>query len=60
MPELAKSMENYVNKDVKEIRPSAIRDFDMQISSIPGLVKLTLGEPDFNVPEHVKQLLISR
>lgn len=58
MPELAKSMENYVNKDVKEIRPSAIRDFDMQISSIPGLVKLTLGEPDFNVPEHVKQAAI--
>lgn len=58
MPELAKSMENYVNKDVKEIRPSAIRDFDMQISSILGLVKLTLGEPDFNVPEHVKQAAI--
>lgn len=54
MPELAKGMESYVNKDVKEIRPSAIRDFDMKISSIPGLVKLTLGEPDFNVPEHVK------
>ncbi|WP_295731587.1 aminotransferase class I/II-fold pyridoxal phosphate-dependent enzyme [uncultured Limosilactobacillus sp.] len=58
MPELAKGMENYVNKDVKEIRPSAIRDFDMQISSIPGLVKLTLGEPDFNVPEHVKEAAI--
>ncbi|WP_251546775.1 aminotransferase class I/II-fold pyridoxal phosphate-dependent enzyme [Limosilactobacillus caecicola] len=58
MPELAKGMENYVNKDVKEIRPSAIRDFDMQISSIPDLVKLTLGEPDFNVPEHVKEAAI--
>lgn len=58
MPELAKGIENYVNKDVKEIRPSAIRDFDMKISSIPGLVKLTLGEPDFNVPEHVKEAAI--
>ena len=58
MPELAKSMQNYVNKDVAEIRPSAIRDFDMKISSIPGLVKLTLGEPDFNVPEHVKDAAI--
>jgi aminotransferase len=58
MPELAKGMENYVNNDVKEIRPSAIRDFDMKISSIPGLVKLTLGEPDFNVPEHVKEAAV--
>lgn len=58
MPELAKGMENYVNKDVKEIRPSAIRDFDMKISSIPGLVKLTLGEPDFNVPEHCKEAAV--
>lgn len=58
MPELAKGMENYVNSDVKAIRPSAIRDFDMKISSIPGLVKLTLGEPDFNVPEHVKEAAV--
>ena len=58
MPELAKGMENYVNNDVKAIRPSAIRDFDMKISSIPGLVKLTLGEPDFNVPEHVKEAAV--
>lgn len=58
MPELAKGMKNYVNNDVKEIRPSAIRDFDMKISSIPGLVKLTLGEPDFNVPEHVKEAAV--
>ena len=58
MPELAKGVENYVNNDVKAIRPSAIRDFDMKISSIPGLVKLTLGEPDFNVPEHVKEAAV--
>lgn len=58
MPELTKGMENYVNNDVKAIRPSAIRDFDMKISSIPGLVKLTLGEPDFNVPEHVKEAAV--
>lgn len=58
MPELSHSISNYVNNDVKEIRPSAIRDFDMKISPIPGLIKLTLGEPDFNVPEHVKQAAI--
>lgn len=58
MPELAENFHDLVNKDVKEIRPSAIRDFDMKISPISDLVKLTLGEPDFNVPEHVKQAAI--
>lgn len=35
--------------------PSAIRAVDNKISTIPGIIKLTLGEPDFAVPEHIKQ-----
>lgn len=58
MPELAENFQNLVNKDVKEVHPSAIREFNTKISSIPGVVKLTLGEPDFDVPEHVKQAAI--
>ncbi len=32
-----------------------IRQFDQSISSIPGVLRLTLGEPDFTTPEHVKE-----
>ena len=39
---------------VYEIAVSLIRQFDEKVSGIPGMVKLTLGEPDFNTPEHVK------
>ncbi|KFN92626.1 N-acetyl-L,L-diaminopimelate aminotransferase [Tetragenococcus muriaticus PMC-11-5] len=36
-----------------------IRQFDERVSNIPNMLKLTLGEPDFNTPEHVKQAGIS-
>lgn len=42
------------NKNVYEIAVSLIRQFDEQVSDIPDMLKLTLGEPDFNTPEHVK------
>ncbi|SEK79963.1 Aminotransferase class I and II [Carnobacterium iners] len=29
-------------------------EFDAEVSLIPGITKLTLGEPDFNTPEHIK------
>lgn len=58
MPELDKGLSEVVNKHIKAVGPSGIREFDQKISSIPGIVKLTLGEPDFNVPEHVKQAAI--
>ncbi len=46
---------NRFNKNVHKIATSAIRDFDQQVSAVEGIIKLTLGEPDFNTPEHVKQ-----
>lgn len=58
MPELQKGLSEVVNKHIAAVGPSGIREFDQKISSIDGIVKLTLGEPDFNVPEHVKQAAI--
>lgn len=42
------------NKQVYKIAVSTIRQFDEQVTDIEGIIKLTLGEPDFNTPEHVK------
>lgn len=47
-----------LNPDVLAVAPSALRQFDHEISADPNIVKLTLGEPDFNVPEHIKQAAI--
>lgn len=49
---------NELNPDVLSVKPSALRKFDHEISADPEIVKLTLGEPDFNVPEHIKQAAI--
>lgn len=48
-------MSRTLNTLVTSIKQSPIRSFDAQISAIPNIIKLTLGEPDFNTPEHIKQ-----
>lgn len=58
MPELAKSVENIENELVKPFGDNKILAFNSKIAGIPGIVKLTLGEPDFNVQEHAKQAAI--
>ena len=58
MPKLDAQLESVVNERVNALPPAQIRAFDDEISAVPGIVKLTLGEPDFDVPEHVKKAAI--
>ena len=44
------------NKQLDKIQVSLIRQFDQAISEIPGALRLTLGEPDFTTPDHVKEV----
>lgn len=43
------------NKNLDKIEVSLIRQFDQSISDVPGIMKLTLGEPNFATPDHVKE-----
>ncbi|KFI52280.1 pyridoxal phosphate-dependent aminotransferase [Bifidobacterium biavatii] len=43
---------------LRGLRTSIIRSFDTEVSAIPGILKLTLGEPDFNTPDFIKQAAI--
>ena len=43
------------NKNLEKIEISLIRQFDQSISAIPGVLRLTLGEPDFTTPDHIKE-----
>ncbi len=49
------NLQNRFNKNLDKIEVSMIRQFDQSISDIPGILKLTLGEPDFTTPDHVKE-----
>src|SRR5699024_11314639 len=44
--------------EVEKIDKSYNRQYDSDVNGIPGIIKLTLGEPDFNTPEHVKKAAI--
>lgn len=52
------SLTDRFNPQVDFIEVSDIRKFDERVSNIDGMIKLTLGEPDFNTPEHVKDSAI--
>ncbi len=41
--------------NVENIEISGIRKFYNKVSKIPGAISLTLGEPDFKVPEEIKK-----
>lgn len=58
MPELATDLYGTVSHKLDAQKPSGIREFNKKVSNIPGIIKLTLGEPDMATPGHVKQAAI--
>lgn len=59
MPRAKQTLVSSFNRNLDLVQPSAIRAFDNEVSGISDILKLTLGEPDFNVPEHIKQAAIT-
>lgn len=47
-------MEDKVNGRVRSIQISGIRRFFNKVKDYPGAVSLTIGQPDFPTPQHVK------
>ncbi|MFM1534944.1 aminotransferase class I/II-fold pyridoxal phosphate-dependent enzyme, partial [Helcococcus ovis] len=43
------------NKIVEKLKESNILKFNQEINQIPDIIKLTIGEPDFNTPDHIKK-----
>lgn len=58
MPKMNDNLNHQFNTNLSRVQPTPIRVFDNNASKIPGIVKLTLGEPDFNVPDVAKQAAI--
>ncbi|OIK05203.1 aminotransferase A [Bacillus sp. MUM 13] len=48
-------MEHLLNPLVKEIEISGIRKFYNMVAHIEGTLSLTLGQPDFPTPAHIKE-----
>lgn len=50
---------NKMNHTVKATKQNPIIAFNQKIAAIPNLVSLTLGEPDFMTPDHIKNAAIN-
>jgi hypothetical protein len=44
-----------MNKRVQDIQISGIRRFYNKVVEVPGALSLTIGEPDFPVPDEIKR-----
>lgn len=51
-------LKSKINRKIQNAGPDQILGFASQISDVKGLISLTLGEPDFNTPEHIKAAAI--
>src|SRR5262245_41101588 len=47
-------MEHLVNARVKQIELSGIRRFFNMVADYDNVISLTIGQPDFETPQHVK------
>jgi aminotransferase len=48
-------MDNFIKKNLHEISISGIRQFNQKANKIEGVIKLTLGELDFDTPDNIKE-----
>lgn len=44
-----------LNRRLQQITPSEIRAFDAKVSQIPDLINFTIGEPNFDTPDFIKE-----
>lgn len=44
----------FISSRAKSVELSTIRKFFNSVSSVPGAISLTLGQPDFQTPEYIK------
>jgi aminotransferase len=51
-------MKKLINREVSAIQVPGIRKFSNMVVNYPSAINLTLGQPDFPTPEHIKEAAI--
>jgi aminotransferase len=54
-----KNIDNFINNNLKKISPSGIRKFFELLFSTEDVVSLSIGEPDFITPRHIRDAATS-
>lgn len=47
-------MYNLINEEIRKIKPSPIREMSNKAALYPNVINLSVGQPDFFTPNHVK------
>lgn len=47
-------MYNLINEEIRKIKPSPIREMSNKAALYPNVINLSVGQPDFFTPSHVK------
>ena len=47
--------QSFLNREVQQVKPSGIRRFFDIASEMDNVISLSIGEPDFSTPYHVRQ-----
>ncbi len=53
------TMEHMLNHKLKQIEISGIRKFFNMVADEEDVISLTIGQPDFHTPEHIKQAAVN-
>ncbi|MFT9388571.1 MAG: aminotransferase class I/II-fold pyridoxal phosphate-dependent enzyme [Leuconostoc sp.] len=59
MVETNDAMMGIFSDRLQQVAPSPIHTFSEAVSDVPNILKLTIGEPDFAVPEHIKAAAVA-
>ncbi|MHA3067002.1 aminotransferase class I/II-fold pyridoxal phosphate-dependent enzyme [Lacticaseibacillus saniviri] len=55
MTQLKVTLDTRTNHLLHHAKPNAILAFNQELKQLGGIVNLTVGEPDFNTPDHIKR-----
>lgn len=50
------NLEQRLSKSALQLQPQDIFLFNAKANKIPGVINMTVGEPNFNTPNHIKQV----
>ena len=59
MVETNPALANIFSDRLQQVVPSQFTPFSEQVSHLPNILKLTIGEPDFAVPDHIKAAAVA-
>lgn len=47
-------MQDFINRRVTQMKVTGIREFSYKVAEYPDAIDLTVGQPDFDTPQHIK------